>query len=82
MPWTVQYRNGVDTFHFQEPARSVNCTPEELCRRTTQQPVALMGTLLVVEAQEAVQRALHRRRAGEVLAAEGDAPVLVQDGAR
>jgi hypothetical protein len=35
---------------------------------------------MVVELQEAIKRGLQRAAAGEVLAPERDAPVLVQDG--
>jgi hypothetical protein len=41
----------------------------------------LVRPLLVEELHERVERPLHRRPRREVLAAELDAPVLVQDGA-
>jgi len=50
-------------------------------RGTLSQAVALMGPLLVVEPHEGIERALHCRSGGEVLAPEVDAPVLVQDRA-
>src|SRR5262249_10208712 len=53
--------------------------PEELGGPATEQSVALVWPLLVVERHEAVERSLHCRPTGEVLSAERDAPVLVQD---
>lgn len=47
----------------------------------TPEAIALMGSLVIVEAQEAVERVLERRPAGEVATAEGDPPVLLQDRA-
>ena len=38
-----------------------------------------MGSLMVVELQEAIKRGLERAPAGEILPSERDAPVLVQD---
>ena len=38
-----------------------------------------MCPFVIVEVQKAVERALERSTAGEVLPAKGDAPVLVQD---
>src|SRR6476469_6922547 len=41
--------------------------------------ISTMGAVMVIELQEAIERALQRATTGEVLPAKGDAPVLVQD---
>src|SRR5262245_34597879 len=53
--------------------------PEEFGGPAAEQSVALVRSLLVVKRYDAVDRLLHGRATGEVLAAERDAPVLVQD---
>ena len=52
---------------------------EDSDRGASTQPVAAMRPLVVVELQKAIERALERSAAGEVLPPKGDAPVLVQD---
>src|SRR5437899_2987583 len=59
----------------------VDRAPDECGRGATAHSVALMGTVLVVVAHEAVQRALEREAAGEVSTAKDHAPVFLQDGA-
>src|ERR1043166_3861657 len=59
----------------------VDRAPDERGRGATAHSVALMGTVVVVVAHEAVQRALEREAAREVPPAKDDAPVLLQDGA-
>ncbi len=59
-------------------ARNSQCAPEERGGRPAPQPVTRVGALRVVEAQEGVQRLLELSAAGEVPAAELDAPVLLQ----
>src|SRR5262245_5596263 len=56
-------------------------SPEQRGGRLTAEPIPWMGTVVVVEPQEAVERALKRHAAREVPAAKGDAPVLLQDRA-
>jgi hypothetical protein len=56
-------------------------TPEERRGRATSEPVALVRAIVVVVPHEGAERVLQRRAAGEVAAAERDAPVLLQDGA-
>src|SRR5215510_7705548 len=48
-------------------------------RRATASPVAVVGPLGVVEAHELLQRTVQARAAGEVVTAEDEPPVLVQD---
>src|SRR5213592_441785 len=59
----------------------VDRAPDECGRGATAHSVALMGTVLVVVAHEAVQRALEREAAGEVSTAKDHAPVFLQDAA-
>ena len=47
--------------------------------RAAVQPMAAVGSFIVVELQEAIKRCLQRPAAGELLPTEGDAPVFVQD---
>src|SRR5688572_6378930 len=58
-----------------------NGSPHEGGRSATTHTIALMGTLLVVVAHEAIQRSLKGDATGEVPAAKDHAPVLLQDGA-
>src|SRR5689334_24443901 len=48
-------------------------------RRAAASPVAVMGPLEVVDAHELLERTVQDRAAGEVVTAENDPPVLVQD---
>src|SRR5688572_28525874 len=58
-----------------------NQAPHERGRGATPHAIALMGTLLVVIAHEAIQRSLKGDATGEVPLAKDHAPVLLQDGA-
>ncbi len=52
----------------------------KLCgRREAAQAIAPMRALDIVEMQVAIEGALQRRTAGEVVPTEGNAPVLMQD---
>jgi hypothetical protein len=64
-----------------ELARHRRGAPEEVGGHVAEEPVALVRPLLVIELQEPVEGPLHRRATGEVLPAELDAPVLMQDRA-
>ena len=55
--------------------------PEEGGWSLAAEAVAVMRALMVVEAQERVEAALQGRATGEVTAAKGHAPVLLQDRA-
>jgi len=61
--------------------RSVRRTGEQVGWRAAAQPVTLVGAPFVVELHEAIETALHRVAAREVLATKLDPPVLVQDRA-
>ena len=61
--------------------RSVRRTGEQVGWRAAAQPVPLVGAPFVVELHEAIETALHRVAAREVLATKLDPPVLVQDRA-
>src|SRR6266566_3402381 len=72
-----------DTFAVPEWRMSsvVDRAPDECGRGAPAHSVAVMGTVLVAIAHEAVQRALEREAACEVPTAKDHAPVLLQDGA-
>jgi hypothetical protein len=53
---------------------------EEIGRGTAIESVSLMRSLVVVEGHEALEGAIHGCSGGEVPTAEGDPPVLVEDG--
>jgi len=55
--------------------------PEEGGWGLAAEAIAVMGALMVVEAQERVEAALQGRPTGEIAPAEGHAPVLLQDRA-
>ena len=57
----------------------MNRSPEDRGGWMAPESIALMGPVVIVEAQEAVERTLQRRPAREVPAAEDDPPVLLQD---
>src|SRR5205809_700966 len=79
----VQVRNGVDTFAVPEWRMTsvIDRAPDKRGRGATAHSVALMETVLVVVAHEAVQRALEREATREVPTAKDHAPVLLQDAA-
>src|SRR5262249_54717705 len=54
---------------------------EERRRGLPAEAIALVGSVVVVEAQEPIERALQRGPAREVAPAKGHAPVLLQDRA-
>jgi len=54
-------------------------TEDDRCRRATADTIAMMWSLKVVEAQEALERAVQGGPAGEVGSAKDHAPVLMQD---